>query len=138
MTQVRRLGAVAAVLAVAALFAATRVRGGPGKDDEQTRFRRSGTEAARKARPDGLEAELAATKFSNHKVVSYVTKDGDTVVGWQLKPDLPAAPPRPRDLLVLVDTSASQARGPLDAAIKLAEALVKDLGPEDRLALWAV
>src|SRR5205807_1767862 len=86
-----------------------------------------------------VEGDLAATKFADHKVVTYLTRDKDTAFGWQLQPVLPAAPDaRPRDFLILVDTTASQGRGPLMVAQKLAAALVGQLKDDDRAALWTV
>src|SRR5438445_708945 len=105
MTHVRRLSAVAAVLAVAALYTLTAVRGGPGKDGARNLLEREDNKPA-------LEQDnLAATKFAERPVVTYVTKDGKTVFGWQVKPAIPDCPRRSRDLLILIDTSASKARG---------------------------
>src|SRR2546421_8373952 len=85
MIQVRRLGAVGAALALAALLTCTQVRGGPGKDDELKKWRASGAGAAP---AEDVEGDLAATKFADHKVVTYLTKDKDTAFGWQLQPAL--------------------------------------------------
>src|SRR5262249_40704468 len=88
----------------------------------------------------GLEADftedMAATKFAGSPLVTYRTQAGETLFALQLHPDLAAAPARPRDILFLVDTSASQVQGPLLASWKLVEAVVKAAGDKDHFALW--
>jgi len=140
MIQVRRLGAVGAALALVVVITCTQVLGGPGKDDALAKWRKSGTgPESGKAPADDLADDLAATKFAEQKVVVYQTRDNDVTFGWQLKLAIKAAEDvRPRDFLILVDTSASQSRGPLLAAQKIAEAVVKDLGENDRAAIWTV
>src|SRR5262249_55241275 len=68
---------------------------------------------------------------------TYQTKD-DLLFALKVQPKLDAPPPRPRDYLVLVDTSASQFGAPLIAARQLAEHLVEQAGDDDRVALWIV
>src|SRR5262245_41089952 len=137
MIQVRRLGVVVAGLALVALITCTQVRGGP--DKEALQKPRASDRDPDGGKAGGLDDDLAATKFAEQKVVVYQTRDKDVKFGWQLKPALKeAADARPRDILVLVDTSASQHRGPLQVARKLAEAVIKDMGDDDRLALWTV
>lgn len=140
MIQVRRLGVVGAVLALVAVITCTQVRGGPDKDDALKKWRKSGTEPeGGKVPADDLADDLAATKFAQEKVVVYQTRDNDWTFGWQIKPALKVdKDERPRDFLILVDTSASQNRGPLQAAQKIAEAVVKDLREDDRAAIWTV
>ena len=139
MTQVRRLGAVGAALALAALFTCSQSWGGPGKDDALKKWRASGDEAPRKKAVPAIEDDLAESKFAKQKIVTYVTKDGQTLFAYQLAPKLDAREDsRGRDFLILVDTSASKARGPLMVATQLAEAVVKDLGADDTAALWTV
>jgi len=120
MIQVRRLGAVGAALALVVVITCTQVLGGPGKDDALAKWRKSGTgPESGKAPADDLADDLAATKFAEQKVVVYQTRDNDVTFGWQLKLAIKAAEDvRPRDFLILVDTSASQSRGPLLAAQK--------------------
>src|SRR5262249_53569922 len=57
---------------------------------------------------------------------------------WQIKPDLPAAPARPRDIVVIVDTSASQAGRPIAQARHIITALAAAAGPNDRFAVWTL
>src|SRR5205823_2714179 len=56
----------------------------------------------------------------------------------QLKPALEAVKARPRDYLIMVCTSASQAGASWFAARQIAEAVVKGAGDNDRVALWIV
>src|SRR5262245_25377828 len=118
MTQVRRLGAAGAGLALAAVLTCAHVWGGPDKDD-------AGKKTRAGARPDRQPdvEDVASTKFSDQPLISYHTRDQETVFGWQLKPKLDAVRARPRDVLVLVDTTSSQAGAPLATANKLAEAI---------------
>jgi hypothetical protein len=69
-------------------------------------------------RPDAGRTvdELAATKFSQLPALTYRLREGETLFAWQVKPTLDPLPPRPRDVLVVVDTSASQAGRPLQQA----------------------
>ena len=66
--------------------------------------------------------ELAVTKFSTLPALTYQVRDGEMLFAWQIKPTLEAAPARPRDVLVLVDTSASQAGKPLQQARQISPA----------------
>jgi len=123
-----------------AIITCTQVLGGAGKDDALKKRRASGTEPeGGKAPADDLTNDLAAAKFAEQKVVVYETRDKDLHFGWQIKSGLKAAEDsRPRDILVLVDTSASQNRGPLLAARKIAEAVVKSMDEQDSAAIWTV
>src|SRR5262249_45100211 len=85
-----------------------------------------------------LVDDLAVTKFTGRNLVVYQTQTGDTLFALQVRHDLKAAADKPRDILIMVDTSASQVRGPLDSARRLVDALVESARPDDRLALWTV
>ncbi len=82
--------------------------------------------------------ELAKTKFSDKPVLAYKNPAGETIFAWQVKPVLPVTAARPRDVLVLVDTSASQAGDPMKHAGSVIEALGKKLGADDRLDIWTL
>ncbi|MBY0512633.1 MAG: hypothetical protein K2P78_01825, partial [Gemmataceae bacterium] len=79
-----------------------------------------------------------ATRFAATPVVTYSPKAGDTVFAWQVKPELPAAGPRGRDILVMVDTSASQAGKPIQQARQVITGLADAAGPDDRICVWTV
>ena len=93
--------------------------------------------AAARIDPSVPAADAAArTKYTNTPILTYRLGSGDTVFAWQVKPALAAQPGRPRDVLVMVDTSASQAGEPLAKARAVLTALAKETGPEDRLDVW--
>jgi tetratricopeptide (TPR) repeat protein len=85
-----------------------------------------------------LSGEILAGRFAKQPVVAYETQAGDTLFALQLKPALKPVEVRPRDLVVVVDTSASQAGKFLDASHKIVEQLVKDAAPNDRLSVWVI
>ena len=70
--------------------------------------------------------------------MAYQAPDGGVYFAFQVKPELPAAPARPRDIQILVDLSASQAGAPLEAARKIAKDVLASAGESDRAAVWAV
>ena len=80
----------------------------------------------------------APSRFADTPLIVYHPKDGDNLFALQVQPTLPPAKARPRDVVVLVDTTASQAGGHLLAAEKLVEALVPKLGDDDRVSLRTV
>jgi len=134
MTFLKRLRLLTACLGVAGASAAVvttlfgDVRGGPGKS------------ATGDIRPDGHKIidELAVTKFSALPALTYQVRSGDTLFAWQIKPTLEAAPARPRDVLVIVDTSASQAGKPLHQARQIVSGLAGGLTADDRLNVWTL
>jgi hypothetical protein len=79
-----------------------------------------------------------ATRFANKPVVAYQPKAGETIFAWQIKPELAAQPARPRDILVMVDTSASQAGKPIQQARQIITGLADSVGPDDRICIWTV
>ncbi|AMV22982.1 von Willebrand factor type A domain protein [Gemmata sp. SH-PL17] len=91
-------------------------------------------------RPDGgrLVDELVATKFGTVPVLTYQPRDGELVFAWQVRPEVPAPAPRPRDVLVLVDTSASQAGRALQQARQIVTGLAAQLGSGDRVSVWSL
>ncbi|HKB04474.1 MAG TPA: vWA domain-containing protein [Gemmataceae bacterium] len=77
-------------------------------------------------------------RFTHKPAVAYQAQDGSVYFAVQVKPDLAAAPARPRDIQILIDHSASQAGVPLEAARKVAKEVLAAAGPSDRVAVWAV
>ena len=100
--------------------------------------RPSPTAARAVADPLQSGAEAARTKFSALPTVTYRTAAGETVFAWQLKPQVAAPAARPRDVLVMIDTSASQAGAALDNARLILDGLAKDLAPADRVDVWTI
>lgn len=77
-------------------------------------------------------------RFTNKPAVTYQTRDGDVYFALQVKPELAAQAPKPRDIIVLVDASASQAGAAFDAARRISREIVQNAGESDRLAVWSV
>src|SRR5262245_61768717 len=134
MTVGRRLLTAGAFLALAVVICYSHVWGEPARDKENEKWRAERDKPV--SRNDRQFAEeLAASKFADNPVVTYRNPQGETLFALQVKPELERGPARPRDILVLVDTSASQATGALTTAQKLTEALVNSLGADDRVAI---
>src|SRR5579864_181423 len=118
MTYVRRLKAVGAILALAAVFTNSHVWGESAKKAPEKR-----RTATPKIKPDKAEQDiaedLANTKFARANLLTYRTTGGDTLFALQIKPKLEPVPERPRDYLVMIDTSASQVKAPLATALAL-------------------
>jgi tetratricopeptide (TPR) repeat protein len=138
MTKVRRLAAVLAGLAVAAVISSQLWGQNPtGRKDRPALLPNDGTRLAGENAADP-ESALARSKFTQGGVVTYQPAQGDPLFALQLKPKLEPTPRRPRDYLVLVSTSAGQAGAPWTAARQIAEAVFKDARAEDRVSLWCV
>ncbi|TMQ29438.1 MAG: VWA domain-containing protein [Planctomycetota bacterium] len=137
MTYVRRLKAVGAVLALTAIISTSHIWGDSARKAPEKRKPGAQKLAADQA-DEGFSEDLAASKFDKGGVVSYRTSAGELLFALQLKPKLEAGTSRPRDYLLLVDTSASQAQGPLAMAEAVVESLIAKVRPEDRISLWTV
>jgi tetratricopeptide (TPR) repeat protein len=133
MTTVKRLRLLTAALGVTAATAAvvTTVLGDVRSD------RNASATPVRPAAPPA--DELAKTRYTEVPALAYKLGSGETVFAWQVKPTLPAAAaPRPRDVLVMVDTSASQAGPHLARARSILAALAAGSGPDDRIDVWTI
>src|SRR5205809_1103783 len=133
MTEVRRLLAVGAVLALATVFTCSYLWGEAG--DQAPRQVKN---AALPGEREVLHEDLARDKFAKQKALAYQNADGDVLFALQVKHDLKPAAPRPRTFVILVDTSASKGMGPLESAKKLAGAVVGQAGAKDRVGIWTV
>ena len=85
-----------------------------------------------------LSEDLMSNRFARQPVVTYETKGGDTLFAVQVKPALTPAAPRPRDIVVVVDTSASQAGKYLTTSRLVTEKILQTAGENDRISLWAI
>lgn len=81
-----------------------------------------------------LDEENGISRFTNQPAIGYTTAQGEGLVAIQIKPELPSQL-LPRDVVLVVDTSASQAQGPLASSSRIARAFVKQLQPTDRVGL---
>ncbi|GIW80937.1 MAG: hypothetical protein KatS3mg105_2744 [Gemmatales bacterium] len=133
MRMFRRISAICLVLGLIS-FLVTQSWG----DADRNPFSRP-IEAGSGTKPvqDDFTKELARTKFSEGGVVTYVTSKGERIFGLPVQPKFDG-PKLPIDYLVMVDTSASQAGGPMKAARQFTEKLVKLAGPKDRFSIWVV
>lgn len=84
-----------------------------------------------------LNEHLMANRFANQPVVSYETAQGELLFALQLKVAIPTiVDNRPRDIVFLVDTSASQAGKFLSTTRTIVEKATELASPKDRLSLW--
>jgi hypothetical protein len=134
MTRARRLVAVGAFLALVVVYTCSHVLGDPSR--EKQRFH-PGDNDSNPARA-GLSEEFIRSKFLEQPVVTYRTRDGELLFADQLQVKLDAGERLPRDIAVLVDTTAGQALGSLPVAKRLVELIAGKLGTDDRMALWTV
>ena len=139
MTFLKRLRVLPALLGVIATLAGRR---SPQSSADLRRRLRAAEGAGRarrwRDRPDSgrLIDELVATKFSKMPVLTYQPRDGELLFAWQIQPTVAAPAPRPRDVLVLVDTTASQAGRPLQQAKQIINTLATGLTADDRVSVW--
>src|SRR5262249_30414232 len=87
---------------------------------------------------DDTPAVDAGGRFAKQPVLTYQTLQGELHFALQVKPQLPTGPARPRDIAVVIDTSATQAGNPLRNARSVAEELAQAARPEDRLSVWTL
>jgi tetratricopeptide (TPR) repeat protein len=138
MNDVRRLKIVGALLALSAIVWASHVWGVSDSNKPSAKKRYSAKNRSSAKLDDDFSEDLANAKFTKGGVLTYRTTGGDLLFALQVKPELKPMPERPRDYLVMVDTSASQVKAPLATARQITEALVKGVGEQDRLAIWTV
>jgi tetratricopeptide (TPR) repeat protein len=138
MTEVRRLLAVGAVLALGTVITCSQIWGEPAGTKAYPI--RKGTDNALEPREGDprFSDDLAPSKFADNPVLLYTTRDKHQYFSLQVKPQLDPVPQRPRDILIAIDNSASQARGPLATSIKLAENIIANAAAEDRFAIWTI
>jgi len=129
MTKQRRLLASVAGLAMVAAVSLSRSQGEPGQKGPAVR-------PVVPVEERNLEKELAGSKFDRGGVITYQTLKGENLFALQLKPQLPAAPIRKRDYLIVICNSAAQAGEPGIAANQIADAIIETAGPDDRVSLW--
>src|SRR5260370_41882493 len=130
MNSVRRLKIVGAVLALAAVISASHGWGlTDSKSSAKKRF--SAKHPSSDKFDEDFSEDLANAKFTKGGVLTYRTTGGDLLFALQVKPDLKPTTERPRDYLVMVDTSASQAKAPLATALQITQAVVKEARDQD-------
>jgi tetratricopeptide (TPR) repeat protein len=79
-----------------------------------------------------------SNRFSKDPVLTYETNKGETLFAVQLKAKIAEAAPRPRDIVIMIDTSASQAGRFLATSRQIAKQVVADAKVNDRVSLWVI
>lgn len=128
MAFLNRLKWVSAGLAIAGAITSAAVWGDP------SRPRRADPPAP----GNQLFADEVYDRFAVKPAFAYESDADGVFFALKVKPDLAAAPARPRDVHILIDHSASQAGAPLEAARRIAKEVVSAAGESDRIGLWAV
>ncbi len=137
MTTFRRLQVVGSALTLSAILTHSSLFGDPVKDRDNG-LGGARTVPAKAERPVAPADDFERTKFAKPGAVTYTTLDNTNLFGMPLKPKLEAGDKRGTDILVMIDTSASQVGAPLRAAAEITELLAKQAGEEDRIAIWTV
>jgi hypothetical protein len=139
MTTRRRVQTIVLALAMIVLLSNVELWGDSGgKSRDKTFDGGSRTVPARPASAAPSSDDLAMTKFAGGDVVVYTALNGEHYFGLQVKPKLDPIASHGSDILVLVDTSASQVGLPLRLARELADQIVAQAGVKDRIAVWTV
>ena len=140
MIEIRRLLAVAGVLAAAAIISTSVVWGVSERDKEEKTWRAGDGKFINPQDSSGRSAEeLERSRFADQTMVVYQPEGGEALFGLQVRPTLDKPADLPRDYLVIVDTSASKAQGPMTIALQIALQLseyLKKERPNDRMAIW--
>src|SRR5262249_15442339 len=134
MSSYHRFGIAAGILGVVAVITWTYVRGDGSKKNSLPVA--NGSVSGKS--DDKLVEDLAHSKFSEKRFLPYKKLDGQQLFALQVQPKLEPPAPRPRDYLLMFDTSASQAGLPLTFAKKFADQFVERANPTDRISLWTL
>src|SRR5207253_1048934 len=83
-------------------------------------------------------AEAADSRFTAAGVVTYQPVNGDLYFALQLQPKLEAVPRRPRDILIMMSTAATQGGKGWIAGHQIAEGIIDGAKQFefDRVCLW--
>src|SRR5687768_524030 len=129
MTRVRRLLVVAGFLGMAAIISSSSSEGQSGKKGPVT------TPQLTPAKEVSLQAEPTDSRFSMPGVLTYQPLKGDHYFALQVQPKLEPAANRPRDILVMMATTATQGGAGWIASHQIAEAVIEDVAREhDRVS----
>src|SRR5947199_3377336 len=133
MTSYHRLGIVAGFLGVFGAITWAHVRG-----DGSKKASLGIANGSISGKIERLEEDLAHSKFSEKRILTYKKQDGQQLFALQVQPKLEAAAARPRDYLLMVDTSASQGGLPMAFVKKFADQFVERANPTDRISNWTL
>ena len=138
MTMLRRMLAVGGLLAVIAVISSS----SDGGDKPDTGASPQQPPAAGKPAAPKVNlyqaAEAIESRFQQSGVLTYASTQGDHYIALQLQPKLDAVPARPRDILILVSTSANQAGAGWIAAQQIMNEVVKSAKANDRVCVWKI
>jgi hypothetical protein len=132
MTMVRRFVAVVAFLGLAA-YVSTALQGQPG-----TKTSRPTTPQVSPAKQVSQLAEASESRFDVGGIITYQPVQGDLYFALQVKPKLDPTPQRPRDILIMLSTAATQAGPSWIAGHQIAEGIIESAKEHDRISLWTV
>jgi len=141
MTKVRRLLAVLALCAAAAwvtsytLGQTASKKAATGKAEPGAQLP-SGAVTKTASAPKSAADDETPDRFAPGGVVSYQPVQGDLYFALQLQPKLDPAKRRPRDFVIVVSKSATQAGPQWVAARQIVEAVVETAGDYDRVSIW--
>src|SRR5260370_8861676 len=99
MLDVRRVGAIAAMLAMMGICPSAHVWGEPGPDKGRKDSGDGKSHPAPKNDPRFTE-KIGTSRFTNHPFLSYETVKGENLFALQITPKLEPSAARPRDILV--------------------------------------
>jgi hypothetical protein len=133
MTTPRRLQVASATLVLFVAATSSHVWG-----DSAAAKRTAPNPLAAAIRTPDVHADDIGGRFAHQSVVTYQPANGDEHFAMQLQAVLPPSPARARDVLVLIDTTASQAGRPLVNARLVLDELAKVAKADDRLDVWTV
>ncbi len=127
----------AGILGLGAIIASTKVLGEAGKGKKEQDIRSTGLiQPIHQDRQ--FEMKFSECRFTGHPLVTYKTQKDETYFALQLQPKLQANARMPRDILLLVDSSASQAAAPLEISRKVAALFADNLQADDRLSIMTI
>jgi hypothetical protein len=133
MLKLRRFAAVLAFLGTAAALSSS-LWG-------QVAAKRVATGTTAQSKPAfDLDAPLSAaeSRFEMPGVITYQPVRGDIYFALKLQPKLEPTPRRPRDIIIMLSTAATQAGPSWLAAQQIAQGVVDAAGDSDRIALWTL
>lgn len=127
----------AGILGLGAIIASTKVLGEAGKGKKEQDIRSTGLmQPIHQDRQ--FEMKFSECRFTGQPLVTYKTQKDETYFALQLQPKLQANVRMPRDILLLVDSSASQAAAPLEMSRKIAALFADNLQADDRLSIMTI
>jgi len=137
MTRVRKLlglGAFVATVALVSAYSQGQTGSKKGTNPADTSPQSSAAGAYQKVEADSA---ADASRFSEAGVLTYQPVKGDLVFALQVKHNLPEQR-RPREILVMISSTATMVGPGWTAARQIAEGIVETAGADDQVSLWVV